>query len=70
MSTPLVSKPFVARTLATELPIAQSLFGHARSCKKSIDACKPCTLAIQWFADLPLPLLSLVLQDRPKPHSL
>ncbi len=41
---------------------------HAKGCKKSLDACKPCKLAIAWYAGLPLPLLSLVLADRAKTH--
>ncbi len=54
--------------LDTALRQSSAYTGHARTCKKSIDACKPCKLAIAWYAALPLPLLSLVLQDRSKPH--
>lgn len=42
---------------------------HARGCKKAIDACLPCKSAIAWYAELPLPLLALVLADKPISHT-
>ena len=47
---------------------AQSLVGHARSCKKAPDACKLCREAIAWYASLPPALIADVLADRSKPH--
>ena len=59
---------FEPLSLDAALRQSASYASHARSCKKAIDACKPCKLAIAWYAALPLPLLSLVLSDRPKVH--
>lgn len=49
--------------------IAASMASHARQCRKAPDTCATCTVSIDWFASLPLPLLSSVLADRPKTHS-
>lgn len=47
---------------------AQSLVGHARSCKKHLDACKLCQDAIAWYASLPPMLIADVLADQSKAH--
>lgn len=59
---------FEPMPLETALRQSASYASHARSCKKSLDACKPCKLAIAWYAALPLPLLADVLADRAKVH--
>ncbi len=64
-----MSDRFEPMPLDVALRQSASYASHARGCKKAIDACKPCKLAIAWYAAIPLPLLSLVLQDRPKRHS-
>ena len=38
---------------------------HAARCKKAPDECKVCVASIQWFADLPLYVLSVVLAEHP-----
>lgn len=43
--------------------IADVLHSHARVCKSRLDDCGPCKQAVDWFAGLPLPLLSAVLAD-------
>lgn len=44
---------------------ADSTIAHARTCKKSIDDCAQCRLAIDYYAGLPLDALALVVEDRP-----
>ena len=59
---------FEPLSLDTALRQSASYLSHARSCKKHLDACKPCKLAIAWYASLPLLLIADVLADRSKPH--
>ena len=59
---------FLPPTLPVARLKAQSLVGHARTCKKYVDACKLCKDAIAWYGSLPLPLLADVLADGSKPH--
>jgi hypothetical protein len=63
-----MAETFVPLSLDLALRQSASYASHARSCKKAIDSCKPCKLAIAWYAGLPLPLLADVLADRSKPH--
>jgi hypothetical protein len=37
---------------------------HARKCKKSFDECKTCRENMQWFSDLPLHWLNMVLREK------
>jgi hypothetical protein len=56
-------------TPTTELTLPQARnradksAAHARACKKPLDSCATCQATVQWFATLPLPMLSLVLED-------
>lgn len=52
-----------AAAVRTARDIASRRHEHAAKCKKSIDDCVICKLNIQWFGELPLPLLSQVLQE-------
>ncbi len=61
-------RPFEPIPLDIALRQDAGYCSHAKGCKKALDACKPCKLAVAWYAGLPLPVLSLVLQDRPKAH--
>ena len=58
---------YLPPTLQSARLKAQSLVGHARSCKKHLDSCKLCLDAIAWYASLPPALIADVLLDRPKP---
>jgi len=47
--------------------LANSLHKHARGCKVSPPQdCKACVKAIKWFEELPLPLLSIALEEEVK----
>ena len=48
--------------------LADATANHSRECKKRIDECDTCERIITWFRSLPLRLLALVLEDRPKAH--
>jgi hypothetical protein len=45
--------------------IGDKLHEHARQCSKSPFVCPACMLNRAWFDRLPLPILALVLEDRP-----
>lgn len=49
---------------------ADATVQHSRQCKKPIDGCKHCQSSIAWFNSLPLPVLALVLEDRPNSRAL
>jgi hypothetical protein len=42
---------------------ADACHEHARRCQKAIDRCPTCQINIQWFAPLPLGVLSDVLSE-------
>lgn len=65
-SRKLTRKPEKVLTIDYAREVADSLHIHARCCKRPLADCQACAANVQWFAGLPLPLLSQVLEERPK----
>lgn len=62
----LADIPAEQLTLTQARRIADGHIPHARQHRdKPLDDCKHCQAIVRWFASLPLPLLSKVLEDRP-----
>lgn len=62
-----MSNALAKMTLAETPALRQYCRGmhkHAATCKKKLDDCASCKVAMQWFAALPLQVLSIVLEER------
>ncbi len=56
----------MTKTAAKKSPertAAELLYAHARKCKKAPSECQVCVKNIAWFAELPLDVLSGVLEE-------